>query len=92
MVWTYCLRLFIYASSIAWAFAEFVIARRCSFSSEFGFLSVVPALINKVPQVRTLKPSAPRSCCDFILANNAPVATHIRVYSIPSDRSRTRHF
>jgi hypothetical protein len=58
--------------------AEFVIARCGSFASEFGFLSVVPALIHQVPYVRTLNASAPRPCCDFILASILPVATHAR--------------
>jgi hypothetical protein len=58
--------------------AEFVIARPGSFASEFGFLSVVPALIHQVPQVRTLNAAANRSFRCFILASNAPVATHPR--------------
>jgi hypothetical protein len=58
--------------------AKFVIARPGTFASEFGFLSVVSALIHQVPQVRTLNAAAPRSLCDFILASNAPVATHVR--------------
>jgi hypothetical protein len=60
--------------------ANFVIGRPGSFASEFGFLSVVSALIHQVPQVRTLNAAAPRSFCDFILASNAPVATHAQAY------------
>jgi hypothetical protein len=77
-VWTSAAKATMNSASIAWALAEFVIAHFGPFASEFGFLSVVPALIHQVPQVRTLNSSAPRPCCDFILASISPVATHAR--------------
>jgi hypothetical protein len=68
--------------------AEFVITRLGSFASEFGFLSVVPALIQQVPQMRTLILTAPRPC-DFILASNAPRVMHTRAqsFALPPRRS-----
>jgi hypothetical protein len=72
--------------------AGFVIVRPGSFASEFGFLSVVSALFHQVPQARTLNTSAPRSFCDFILASDAPVATHARKHFSFSQLSKQPTF
>jgi hypothetical protein len=90
--WTSLGGFFINRASIAWALAEFVIARPGSFASEFGFLSVVSALIHQVPQVRTLNAAAPRSFCDFTLASSAPVAMHARGRISILNTPNSRHF